>query len=165
MAAASGIYESLTFTQQTVNGRRSYLEWKATAFGGVPLRGVSMLTKDDEDRIVDVAIHHRPLHAAGRAGGRRALLSGRAADPRIAAVVTQVPTISGVEQGSAGSLQRPPPERPKRADGGRAGQLWLPDPVAPLRVASPVRPGARGVAGFACPCRAWNADRIPGGGA
>ncbi|WP_205346808.1 alpha/beta fold hydrolase [Pseudonocardia broussonetiae] len=64
MAAASGIYESLTFTHQAGAGVRTYLEWEATAFGGTRLQGVTVLTKDDEGRIVDVAIHHRPLAAA-----------------------------------------------------------------------------------------------------
>ena len=64
MAAASGIYESLVFTQQTVAGTRTYLEWEATAFGGTQLLGVTILVKDEEGRITDVAIHHRPLPAA-----------------------------------------------------------------------------------------------------
>lgn len=64
MAAASTIYESLHFTHESTTGRRSYLEWKATAFGGAELEGVTVLTKNDDDRIVHVAIHHRPLQAA-----------------------------------------------------------------------------------------------------
>ena len=64
MAAASSIYESLVFTQESTTGPRSYLEWAATAFGGVDLAGVTVLTKDDDGRIVHVAIHHRPLEAA-----------------------------------------------------------------------------------------------------
>ncbi|GAA4539278.1 alpha/beta hydrolase [Pseudonocardia xishanensis] len=64
MAAASTIYESLVFTQESTTGRRSYLEWEATAFGGVALQGVTVLTKNEDERIVHVAIHHRPLRAA-----------------------------------------------------------------------------------------------------
>ena len=63
MAAASGIYESLVFTQQTVAGARTYLEWEATAFGGTQLLGVTVLVKDEEGSITEVAIHHRPLPA------------------------------------------------------------------------------------------------------
>jgi pimeloyl-ACP methyl ester carboxylesterase len=66
MGAASGIYESLAFTQQAVNGSRTYLEWEATAFGGMRLDGVTILTKDDSGRIVRAAIHHRPLGAVHR---------------------------------------------------------------------------------------------------
>ncbi|GAA4550329.1 alpha/beta hydrolase [Pseudonocardia xishanensis] len=64
MAAASSLYESLTFTQQATQGRRDYLEWEATAFGGTPISGVTVLTKDEAGRIAEIAIHHRPLQAA-----------------------------------------------------------------------------------------------------
>jgi hypothetical protein len=63
MGVASTIYESLAFTQEAVDGHRSYLEWEATAFGGVQLRGVTILTKDGNGQIARIAIHHRPLGA------------------------------------------------------------------------------------------------------
>ncbi|MEV6057470.1 alpha/beta fold hydrolase [Streptomyces sp. NPDC052107] len=66
MGAASAIYESLAFTEEVVNGRRTYLEWGATAFGGMRLEGVTILTKDGEGRIARAAIHHRPLDAVKR---------------------------------------------------------------------------------------------------
>ncbi|HSV44358.1 MAG TPA: alpha/beta fold hydrolase [Ramlibacter sp.] len=66
MTAASKIYESLVFTQEAVKGERSYLEWKAVAFGGQELRGVTILEKNEAGKIVNVAIHHRPLKAALR---------------------------------------------------------------------------------------------------
>ncbi|MFJ9011540.1 alpha/beta fold hydrolase [Streptomyces canus] len=66
MSAASRIYESLQFVRETEAGPRTYLEWEATAFGGHEIFGVTVLTKDDEDRISHVAIHHRPLEAALR---------------------------------------------------------------------------------------------------
>jgi pimeloyl-ACP methyl ester carboxylesterase len=62
MAAASKIYESLLFTHEAVNGPRHYLEWEAQAFSGMQLRGITVLTKNDEGKIVHVAIHHRPLN-------------------------------------------------------------------------------------------------------
>jgi hypothetical protein len=61
MGTASGIYESVRFTHEASSGPRSYLEWEATALGGLELRGVTVLTKDESDRIVHIAIHHRPL--------------------------------------------------------------------------------------------------------
>jgi len=64
MGAASGIYESLAFTHESSQGRRTYLEWEAAAFGGTQIQGVTVLTKDEQARIVRVAIHHRPLGAA-----------------------------------------------------------------------------------------------------
>ncbi|WP_457967399.1 alpha/beta fold hydrolase [Arthrobacter sp. D1-29] len=66
MSAASSIYESLEFMHQTTNGARTYLEWQATAFGGLKLYGVTVLTKDENGQIVSAAIHHRPLDAALR---------------------------------------------------------------------------------------------------
>ncbi|MGW5464046.1 alpha/beta fold hydrolase [Streptomyces sp. NPDC003996] len=66
MGAASAVYESLRFTRETTNGSRTYLEWEATAFGGRPIEGVTILTKDASGRIVRAAIHHRPLDAVNR---------------------------------------------------------------------------------------------------
>jgi pimeloyl-ACP methyl ester carboxylesterase len=66
MGTASGIYESLLFTHEARSGSRTYLEWEATAFGGLDLRGVTILTKDDSGQVVHAAIHHRPLGAALR---------------------------------------------------------------------------------------------------
>jgi hypothetical protein len=63
MAAASEIYESLVFTRQAVNGPRTYLEWEATALGGLALHGITILTKDEDGKITHAAIHHRPLGA------------------------------------------------------------------------------------------------------
>jgi hypothetical protein len=66
MGTASGIYESLLFTHEASSGPRTYLEWEATAFGGLDLRGVTILIKNDSGQIVRAAIHHRPLGAALR---------------------------------------------------------------------------------------------------
>jgi pimeloyl-ACP methyl ester carboxylesterase len=66
MAAASNIYESLVFTHEASQGARTYLEWEATAFGGLKLFGITVLTKDGDGRIVRAAIHHRPLGALQR---------------------------------------------------------------------------------------------------
>ncbi|PBC92482.1 pimeloyl-ACP methyl ester carboxylesterase [Streptomyces sp. Ag82_O1-15] len=66
MGAASAIYESLRFTRESVDGPRSYLEWEATAFGGLPIEGVTLLTRNADDQILRAAIHHRPLGAALR---------------------------------------------------------------------------------------------------
>jgi hypothetical protein len=66
LVTASGIYESLQFTHEANNGPRTYLEWEHTALGGLELRGVTVLTRDDSGQIVHAAIHHRPLGAALR---------------------------------------------------------------------------------------------------
>ncbi|MEU1183919.1 alpha/beta hydrolase [Streptomyces sp. NPDC005820] len=64
MAAASAIYESLEFTAEASDSATTYLQWKATAFGGVQLFGVTVLEKDAEGKVARAAIHHRPLGAA-----------------------------------------------------------------------------------------------------
>ncbi|TQC49662.1 nuclear transport factor 2 family protein [Rhodococcus sp. WS4] len=61
MGTASRIYESLVFTHKTEDGPRTYIEWKATAFGGTALSGITILRKNDSGEIEHVAIHHRPL--------------------------------------------------------------------------------------------------------
>jgi pimeloyl-ACP methyl ester carboxylesterase len=66
MGTASGIYDSLLFTHEARNGPRTYLEWEATALGGLDLRGVTVLVEDDSGQVVHAAIHHRPLGAALR---------------------------------------------------------------------------------------------------
>ena len=58
---AAGIYESLVFTDQARNGQRLYVEWVATAFGGKPLLGSTILVINQEGKIVHAVIQHRPL--------------------------------------------------------------------------------------------------------
>jgi hypothetical protein len=66
MATASGIYDSLVFTREASNGSSTYVEWEATAFGGIMLEGVTILTRNGHGRIVSARIHHRPLGAVLR---------------------------------------------------------------------------------------------------
>jgi hypothetical protein len=66
MGIASRIYDSLVFTHEASSGARTYVEWEATAFGGMTMSGVTILTKDESGRIVNARIHHRPLGAALR---------------------------------------------------------------------------------------------------
>ncbi|MGW9032388.1 alpha/beta fold hydrolase [Streptomyces sp. NPDC055722] len=77
LAAASSLYESLEFTEETTDGPTSYLQWRATAFGGVEIAGVTVLRRDTDGKIVSAAIHHRPLTAVLRFSGTlRDLLTG-----------------------------------------------------------------------------------------
>jgi hypothetical protein len=61
MGAASGIYEALVFTYEISDGSRSCIEWEAKAFGGKELRGSTILTVNDDGKIVRAVIQHRPL--------------------------------------------------------------------------------------------------------
>jgi hypothetical protein len=61
LAAASSIYESLVFTAEAQSASTTYLQWRATAFGGMQIKGVTVLERDVSGKIVAAAIHHRPL--------------------------------------------------------------------------------------------------------
>ena len=61
LAAASSIYESLEFTAEAHSGATTYLQWRATAFGGTEIRGITVLERDARGKVVAAAIHHRPL--------------------------------------------------------------------------------------------------------
>ncbi|MEU3445443.1 hypothetical protein AB0926_34010 [Streptomyces griseoincarnatus] len=81
MGTASRVYESLEFIRQTRDGDRSYLEWEATAFGGMRLLGSTILVRNDAGEITRAVIRHRPLQgllAFSAELGR--LLDGRVAD-------------------------------------------------------------------------------------
>ena len=66
LVTASEIYESLTFTHEASAGTRTYMEWEVSAFDGVVMKGVTILTKDERGLIIHAAVHHRPLAAALR---------------------------------------------------------------------------------------------------
>src|ERR1700744_317116 len=61
LAAASSIYESLEFTAEAQRAKTTYLHWRATAFGGIQIDGVTVLERYGSGNIVAAAIHHRPL--------------------------------------------------------------------------------------------------------
>ncbi|MDF3342171.1 alpha/beta hydrolase [Mycolicibacterium septicum] len=66
LGVASSIYETLEFTAEATDGSTSYVQWRATAFGGTAIRGITILERDTEGRVVSAAIHHRPLGAVLR---------------------------------------------------------------------------------------------------
>jgi hypothetical protein len=66
LAAASSIYESLAITAEAQSASTTYLQWRATAFGGMQVEGVTVLERDVSGKIVAAAIHHRPLLAVLR---------------------------------------------------------------------------------------------------
>lgn len=95
MAAASTIYESLEFTAEASDTTTTYLQWKATAFGGVQLFGVTVLEKNADGKVVRAAIHHRPLGAA--------LQFSAAIRDRLAGVVPPEHFYAGDTQAAAGA--------------------------------------------------------------
>ena len=70
IAAACGIYEALTFTQETTYGPRTYLEWKAEALGNIEFLGVTVLTKNDEGKVTRIRFSARTT-IGGQVDGSR----------------------------------------------------------------------------------------------
>jgi ketosteroid isomerase-like protein len=66
LAAASSIYESLEFTAEDHSGSTTYLQWRATAFGGTEIKGITVLERNASGKVAVAAIHHRPLDAVLR---------------------------------------------------------------------------------------------------
>ena len=54
LATASSIYESLEFTAEAQSASTTYLQWRATAFGGMQIEGVTVLERDARSKIVAV---------------------------------------------------------------------------------------------------------------
>lgn len=59
-ASTGGMYDSLEFTHETVDGPKTYLEWEGKAFGK-PVGGSTILTRNAAGLIQSVQIYHRPL--------------------------------------------------------------------------------------------------------
>jgi hypothetical protein len=59
-ATAGGMYESLAFTHETVDGRKTYLEWEGKAFGK-HVGGTTILTRDEAGLIQSIRLYHRPF--------------------------------------------------------------------------------------------------------
>jgi hypothetical protein len=66
LAAASSIYESLEFTAESRDASTTYLQWRAMAFGGMQIGGITILQRQTSGKIVAAAIHHRPIGAVLR---------------------------------------------------------------------------------------------------
>jgi pimeloyl-ACP methyl ester carboxylesterase len=59
-ATAAGMYDFLAFTSETVDGRKTFLEWQGKAFGK-DVGGATILTRDEVGLIQFIHLYHRPL--------------------------------------------------------------------------------------------------------
>jgi hypothetical protein len=59
-ATAGGMYESLAFTHEAVDGLKTYLEWEGKAFGK-HVGGATILTHDEAGLIQSIRLYHRPF--------------------------------------------------------------------------------------------------------
>jgi hypothetical protein len=59
-ATAGGMYDSLAFTNETVDGPKTYLEWEGKAFGK-DVAGTTIITRDETGLIQSIRLYHRPL--------------------------------------------------------------------------------------------------------
>jgi hypothetical protein len=57
LATASSIYEFLELTAEAQSAPTTYLQWRATAFEGMQMEGVTVLERDVSGKIVAAAIH------------------------------------------------------------------------------------------------------------
>ena len=59
-ATAGGMYDTLGYTHETVDGPKTYLEWEGKAFGK-SVGGSTILTRNEAGLIQSIQIYHRPL--------------------------------------------------------------------------------------------------------
>ena len=59
-ASTGGMYDTLDFTRETVDGPKTYLEWEGKAFGK-SVGGSTVLTRNAGGLIQSIQIYHRPL--------------------------------------------------------------------------------------------------------
>jgi len=59
-ASTGGMYDTLVFTHENVDGPRTYLEWEGKAFGK-SVGGSTILTRNASGLIENIQIYHRPL--------------------------------------------------------------------------------------------------------
>ena len=60
LATAHGMYDSLRFTTETIDRRKTYLEWEGRVFGK-DIGGTTILTRDATGLIENIRLYHRPL--------------------------------------------------------------------------------------------------------
>jgi len=59
-ATSGGMYETIEFTHETTDGRKTYLEWQGKAFGK-KVSGTTILTRNHEGLIEHIQLYHSPL--------------------------------------------------------------------------------------------------------
>ena len=59
-ATTNGVYDSLTFINETVDGAKTYLEWEAKAFG-TDVGGTTIVTRNEAGLIENTRLYHRSL--------------------------------------------------------------------------------------------------------
>jgi hypothetical protein len=60
VATAHGLYDDLRFTSETVDGRKTYLEWEGSVFGK-HVGGTTIVGRDATGLIQSIYLYHRPL--------------------------------------------------------------------------------------------------------
>ena len=60
--AASSLYNSLRFTNETVTGARTFLEWEGKAFGE-EVAGITVFVRNKSGRIAKIRLYTSPLAA------------------------------------------------------------------------------------------------------
>jgi hypothetical protein len=58
---SSGMYDTIVFTNETVDDDKTFLEWEGKVFG-IDVCGATILTRDDAGLIQSIRLYHSPLH-------------------------------------------------------------------------------------------------------
>jgi predicted SnoaL-like aldol condensation-catalyzing enzyme len=77
---AGGMYDSLAFTNETVDGGKTFLEWEGKAFGK-DIAGTTIITRNEVGLIQSINLYHRPLPALLRFAEELAKRSRGKVDP------------------------------------------------------------------------------------
>ncbi|MGY3591357.1 hypothetical protein ACVIGB_009062 [Bradyrhizobium sp. USDA 4341] len=74
---ASEMYETITFTNETVDQGKTYLEWEGRVFG-LDVRGATILTRNPAGLIENIQLYHSPRDVLTRFSAEiESRLSGR----------------------------------------------------------------------------------------
>jgi hypothetical protein len=62
---ASQMYDTIVFTNETIDASKTYLEWEGKLFG-LDVCGATILTRDAAGLIESIRLYHSPLHVLAR---------------------------------------------------------------------------------------------------
>lgn len=79
---ASEMYDTITFTNETVDHNKTYLEWEGKVFG-LDVRGATILTRDSAGLIENIQEYHAPLDVLTRFSAELESHLGSKLDPSV----------------------------------------------------------------------------------
>jgi hypothetical protein len=83
---ASEMYDTITFTNETVDQQKTYLEWEGKVFG-LDVRGATILTRNSAGLIETIQLYHSPLIVLTRFSAEIERRLGGGLDPSVRGAV------------------------------------------------------------------------------